>query len=122
MPELVIHAADFSEGYQIASTSSGLRIKSSDHHAAPLHLDRKQLAKFGLQFKNNHHIPLKNGTEPEGVLDSMIATVLRATKLMSLQRNKKEWEWDIKNLRRALVILGGLDEKVVEAILREEGL
>jgi hypothetical protein len=33
----------------------------------------------------------------------------------------REQKWDIDNLRGAMILLGGLDEKVAERILREEG-
>lgn len=122
MPEVVIHAADFAEGYQITSTSGGLRIKATDHHAEPLTLTRVELAKFGLRLADDHHIPLNPEGEPEGVLDGLLGSVLRAIALMQKQKGAKKWEWDVQNLRRAFIVLGGLDEKVVEKIVREEGM
>jgi hypothetical protein len=34
----------------------------------------------------------------------------------------RERKWDVDNLRGAMILLGGLDEKAVEKILTEEGL
>jgi hypothetical protein len=58
MPEVVIHTADFDEGYQITSTSGGLRVKQTRQHPELLTISREELAKFGLQFIDDHHIPL----------------------------------------------------------------
>jgi hypothetical protein len=121
MPEVVIHTADFDEGYQITSTSGGLRVKQIRQHPEPLTISREDLAKFGLQFIDDHHIPLNAQAELNGVLDRILASLNRAIEMMGSQADK-ERKWDIDNLRRAMILLGGLDEEVVERILRGEGL
>ena len=87
-----------------------------------MNLDREALAKFGLQFEQDHYIPLKRGGEQESILDSILASVKTAANLMIGQKQSAQWEWDVKNLHRAVVIPGGLDENAVERILREEEL
>ena len=58
MPTPIIHTAEFSEGYRITSTGDGLLIETTDHHPFPLRLSREQLSPFGLQYKDDHYIPL----------------------------------------------------------------
>ena len=43
MPEVVIHTADFPEGYQITATSGGLRIRTTEHHAEPMTLSKEDV-------------------------------------------------------------------------------
>ena len=50
-------------------------------------------------------------------MDQMLATLDRAAKLMI---GKSEYKWDVENLKRIFLIIGGLDEKVVQEILDEE--
>ena len=120
MPEVVIHTAEFPEGYQITTTSGGLRIRTTEHHADPITLSKEQLAQFGLQFIDDHHIPLTAQGNPDGVLDGILASLNRAIEFSG--NRGAEGKWDVDNLRRAMILLGGLDEDVVERILREEGM
>ncbi len=39
---------------------------------------------------------------------------------MIKQTPNSEWRWDVENLKRIFLIIGGLDEKVVQEILDEE--
>ena len=87
----------------------------------PLRLDRQQLAHFGLRFADDHYIDVRPGQEAEGVVDKMLASLDRAIDLMKMQEHRGSWKWDIDNLKRIWTILGGLDEKVVQQILDEEG-
>ena len=50
-------------------------------------------------------------------MDKMLATLDLAAKLMI---GKTEYKWDVENLKRIFLIIGGLDEKVVQEILDEE--
>ncbi len=57
----------------------------------------------------------------KATLDSILASLKSAIALIRGQDGIKK-KWDVDNLEKALVILGGLDEKAVERILGEEGL
>jgi hypothetical protein len=125
MPTPVIHSAEFNEGYQIDSAPDGLEISTTSYHARPLRLNREQLARFGLRFEQDHYIPLSKPSdeaqeEPKGVVDQRLASLHNVIGLVTHQRGKKKWKWDLANLHRAQIILGGLDEAMVQKILSEE--
>ncbi len=119
MPKLVLPSADFSEGYRITSTSDGLLIETTDHHPFPLKLSREALAQFKLHFEQDHYIPMNTEEAPTGILNGILASLNHAIELMEEERERK---WDVLNIRRAMILLGGLDEEVAERILREEGM
>ena len=121
MPEAVLHTESFPEGYRLTTTGSELRIEVTSTIPRPLRLDRQQLAHFGLGFADDHYIDVGPSQEPEGVMDQMRASLDRAAELMIRLEPKSKWKWDIENLKRIYIILGGLDEKVVQQILDEEG-
>ncbi len=121
MPEPVLRSETFPEGYRLTSTSGGLRIESVEPDPKLLELNRDKLAAFGLRFIDDHYIDVTQGQEAEGVVDKMRATLDRAAYLMISQLPKSKWKWDVENLKRIYTILGGLDEKVVQQILDEEG-
>ena len=50
-------------------------------------------------------------------MDQMLATLDLPAKLMV---GKTEYKWDVENLKRIFMIIGGLDEEVVQEILDEE--
>ncbi len=120
MPEAVLHSETFPEGYRLTTTGSELRIEVTSTIPRPLRLDRQQLARFHLRFEDDHYIDVRPDQEPEGVVDKMLASLDRAAELMIRLEPKSKWKWDIENLKRIYIILGGLDEKVVQQILDEE--
>jgi hypothetical protein len=97
-----------------------LLIETTDHHPFPLKLSRQALAKFRLRVEDDHYIPLNAERETGGILEGILASLNRAIEL--LEDQGAERKWDITNLQRAMILLGGLDEEVAEKILREEGL
>ena len=121
MPEAVLRSETFSEGYRITSTGTELRIEATEYQPRPLVLNREGLARFGLQFEHDHYIEIVTSDEPTGVVDKMLATLDQAANLMISQLPKSKWKWDVENLKRIFTIIGGLDEKVVQEILDEEG-
>ncbi len=121
MPEPVLHSETFPEGYRLTTTGTELGIEAIKDHPRALRLDREKLAGFGLRFQDDHYIDVRPSQEPEGVVDKMLASLDRAAELMIRLEPKSKWKWDIENLKRIYIILGGLDEKVVQQILDEEG-
>jgi len=72
---------------------------------------------LGLRLADDHYIEVQESQEATGIVDKMLATLDRAAKLMI---GKTEYKWDVVNLQRIFMIIGGLDEKVVQEILDEE--
>ena len=66
---------------------------------------------------DDHYIEVQQGQEATGIVDKMLATLDLAAKLMI---GKAEYKWDVENLKRIFLIIGGLDEKVVQGIQDEE--
>ena len=121
MPEPILRSETFPEGYRLTRTSGGLRIESVEPDPKLLELNRDKLAAFGLRCIDDHYIDVRPDQEPEGVVDKMRASQDRTAELMIRLEPKSKWGWDIENLKRIYIILGGLDEKVVQQILDEEG-
>ena len=82
-----------------------------------IRLDLEQLAHLALRSVDDHYIEVQEGQEATGIVDKMLATLDLAAKLMI---GKTEYKWDVENLKRIFLIIGGLDEKVVQEILDEE--
>ena len=121
MPKPVLRSETFPEGYRLTSISGGLRIESVETDPKLLELNRDKLAAFGLRCIDDHYIDVRPDQEPEGVVDKMRASQDRTAELMIRLEPKSKWKWDIENLKRIYIILCGLDEKVVQQILDEEG-
>ncbi len=112
MTKTVIRSEEFSEGFRITNTARGLIIEPIGSDQKPLELTRAQLASYGLRYS-----PVGETKLPQGIVDKMLATLDRAAKLMI---GKAEYKLDVENLKRIFLIIGGLDEKVVQEILDEE--
>jgi len=112
MPQLVLRSEEFREGYRITNTARGLMIEPIGSDQRSLELTRAQLASYGLCYS-----PVGKTKLPQGIVDKMLATLDLAAKLMI---GKTEYKWDVENLKRIFLIIGGLDEKVVQEILDEE--
>ncbi len=117
MPEAVIRTETLPEGYRLTTIGTELRIEATDQCPRPARLDRERLAPFGLRFADDHYIEVQPSQEATGIVDKMLATLDRAAKLMIGQAEHK---WDVENLQRIFMIIGGLDEKVVQEILDGE--
>ncbi len=116
MTKAVIRSEEFPEGYRITNTARGLIIEPIGSDQKPLELTRAQLASYGLRYS-----PAGKTKLPQGIVDKMLATLDRAAQLMITQKPKSEWKEDVEILKRIFTIIGGLDEKVVQKILDEEG-
>lgn len=121
MPELVRKTETFPEGYRVTSTSTELGIEATLEHPRPLRLDREKLAAFGLRFAADHDIGVMSKPEIPGIVENMLGSLDRAAELMIRTKPRSEWKPDIENLKRIYIILGGLDENVIQQILDGEG-
>ena len=107
------------EGYRLTTTAGGLQIDTIRADPRPLRLSLEKLAHLGLRLVDDHYIEVQPDQEATGIVDNMLATLDRAAKLII---SKTEYKWDVENLKRIFTIIGGLDEKVVQEILDEEGM
>lgn len=85
----------------------------------PITLTRPELDHLGLNIRDDHTIPLTEAAEhSEPVIDAIISALSEALK----RCRGPEETWMAMNLRRAMVLVGGLDEKVAQEILDQEGV
>jgi hypothetical protein len=84
----------------------------------PITLIRPELDQLGLDIRDSHKIPLpETATEHEPLIDGIVSALKEA-----LMRCKGSEEiWMAMNLRRAMILVGGLEEKTAREILDQEG-
>ncbi len=105
---------------------NGYRFKADAHTLAitpgpkPITLTRPELEQLGLLFKDQHYF--KHSAEDEDEEEGIIGAMMNAlTDAMARCRGPKD-EWMRRNLKRALFVVGGLDERSVAGMLDQEGL
>jgi len=104
------------DGYTFRADVQSLTI---DPGPKPITLTRPELQQLGLDIRDDHKIPLAEATEhPEPAIDAIVSALNEALKRC---RGPEEL-WMAMNLRRAIVLVGGLDEKVAQEILDQEGV
>ena|SRR5437773_4796528 len=85
----------------------------------PITLTRQELRQFGLEIRDDHKILLTEvPAEREPAIDAIVSALSEALK----RCRGPEEAWMAMNLRRAMVLVGGLDEKVAQEILDQEGV
>ena len=120
MPEPIIRTENYVEGYRLTTTTGGLQIDTIRADPRQLRLDLKQVARLGLRLTGDRYIEAQPGQKAAGIVDNMRESLSRAIDLMKLQERRGSWKWDIDNLKRAWMVLDGLDEKGAQKILDEK--
>ena len=103
------------DGYTFCADAQSLAIEPGPK---PITLSRPELQQIGLDIRDDHKIPLTevpSGSEP--VIDAIVSALSEAMNRCSGPENA----WMAMNLRRAMILVGGLDEKVAQEILDQEG-
>jgi len=102
------------DGYTFRADAQGLTIEPG---AKPITLNRNELEQLGLQPRDEYHIPLESETPREDVTGRIVSELGEA---ISRGRGPDE-RWMAQDLKRAMVLIGGLDEEVAQRILDQEG-
>ena len=103
------------DGYTFRADAQGLSIEPG---ARPITLGRGELDQLGLQPRDDYQIP-HEGTSPKEDVTGRIMSALHE----AIGRCKgPEEAWMAQDLKRAMVLIGGLDEEVAQRILDQEGL
>ncbi len=76
------------------------------------------LGSRGLAFRDDYQIPLSDKQQGGQLVAGILSALTEALSRCEGQKHA----WTRRNLRRAMVLIGGLDEKVVGAMLRQEGM
>jgi hypothetical protein len=102
------------DGYTFRADADGLTI---DPGPKSITLGRHDLAQLGLQPRDDFQIPLGAETE-KGDVTGRILSALNE----SIRRCRgPEEAWMAQDLKRAMILIGGLDEEMAQTILDQEG-
>ncbi len=97
-------------GYTFSADEHSLTITPGPE---PITLQRTDLERLGLAVRDDYQIPLSD--EQEG--GQLVPGILSALTEALGRCGGTQQAWTRRNLRRAIVLIGGLDEKVVQEIL-----
>ena len=103
------------DGYRFRADAQTLAIESG---SSPITLRRAEVERLGLDFRDDYRIPLDSEVKDSGVTSDLMAALNDALRRCSGPQDS----WLRLNLRRAMVLIGGLDETVAQEILDQEGL
>jgi|GEM_PF-6715467 len=103
------------DGYTFRADAQGLSIEPGPR---PITLGRGELDQLGLQPRDDYRIPHEGTSSKEDVTGRIMSTLHEA-----ISRCKgPEEAWMAQDLKRAMILVGGLDEKMVQQILDQEGV
>ncbi len=98
---------------------------SADAHTVTIHpgpkpitLQRWELEQLGLAIRDDYQVPLAEQQDEEPLIAGILSSLTEALSRCEGGRHA----WTRRNLRRAMVLIGGLDEKSEREILEQEGI
>ena len=103
------------DGYTFTADAHNLPITPGP---MPITLDQSEMERLGLAIRDDYQIPLADDQEGE----QLIAGILSALSQALGRCDGPQQAWTRRNLHRAMVLIGGLDEKVVRELLELETL
>ncbi len=102
-------------GYSFCTDAGSLVIEPGPR---PTTLSRGELMQLGIEVRDDYRGPLTGGQESHGVIDGIMAALKEA---LTRCRGPEEI-WMARDLKRAIVLVGGLDEETARQILDQEGI
>jgi hypothetical protein len=102
------------DGYTLRADADSVTI---DPGPKPITLGRQVLAQLGLQPRDDFPIPLGAESEKEVVTGRILSALQEAIR----RCRGPEEAWMVLDLRRAMILIGGLDEEIVRRMLDQEG-
>ena len=103
------------DGYTFSADAESLIIEPGPK---PITLNRAELERLGLAIRDDYNIQLDTGPTGPDLVDAILSALNEAAK----RCRGPEESWMAMNLRRAVVLIGGMDEKVAQEILDQEGI
>ena len=73
---------------------------------------------MGLAIRDDYQVPLADEQDSEKVISGILAALTEALRRFEGPSH----QWTRRNLRRAMVLIGGLDEKTAQGILDQEDI
>jgi len=102
-------------GYSFSTDAGSLVIEPGPR---PTTLSRGELMQLGIEVRDDYRVPLTGAHESHGVIESILAALKEA-----LTRCRgPEKIWMASDLKRAIILVGGLDETAARQILGQEGV
>jgi len=102
-------------GYSFSTDAGSLAIEPGPR---PTTLSRGELMQLGIEVRANQQVPLPGGQGSHGVIDSILAALKEA---LTRCRGPEEI-WMARHLKKAIILVGGLDEDAARQILDQEGV
>jgi hypothetical protein len=102
------------DGYTFRADAGSLTIEPGPKATT---LSRAELEQLGLTIWDDFQVPLTGGQESHGAIDSILAALKEA---LTRCRGPEEI-WMARDLKRAIILVGGLDEDAAKEILDQEG-
>ncbi len=102
-------------GYTFSADAASLRIEPG---SKPVTLSRSELEQLGLAIRDDYQVPLSDEDRDGHVITGILVTLSDA--LRTLEGPKHAWTR--RNLRRAMTLIDGLDEKAAQEILDQKGV
>ena len=102
------------DDYTFSADAGSLTIEPGPR---PTTLSRGELMQLGIEVRDDYRVPLTGAHESPGVIESILAALKEA---LSRCRGPEEI-WMARDIKRAMVLVGGLDDKTAKEILDQEG-
>src|SRR3989442_8699079 len=102
-------------GYIFRADAGSLTIEPGP---GAIRLSHSELEQLALAIRDDYQVPLKVGAEQTSPIGDILATLSEALRRFEGQAN----QWKRRDLRRTMVLVGGLDEKTAQEILDQEGV
>ncbi len=103
------------DGYSFSADAASLFI---DPGPNPITLTRSDLEQLGLAIRDDYQVPLSDEDREGHIITGILSTLAEVVRKLEGPRDA----WARRNLRRAMTLIGGLDEKMGQEILDQEGV
>ena len=82
------------------------------------HEGHSELMQLGIEVRDDYKVPLTGAHESHGVIETILAALKEA---LTRCRGPEEI-WMARDLKKAIILVGGLDEDAARQILDQEGV
>ena len=103
------------DGYTFSADAASLSI---DPGPDPITLSRSALEQLGLSIRDDYQVPLSDEDREGHIITGILSTLAEVVRKLEGPRDA----WARRNLRRAMTLIGGLDEKMAQEIVDQEGV
>ena len=97
-------------GYTLSCNTGGLTIGPG---LEPLHLNLSELEKLGLAVRDDYQV----SNDRDGIVGALVGGILGTLSQALRKLEGPQHNTDRRNVRKAMVLIGGLNEKTAQGIL-----